>query len=394
MNKIILLSALLALTACVQTHALLRVPLNKHHPADLRLDVMGLQDEDYRGPWSVQDGPTGTPVVVNDFSNAQYYGPISVGTPGQNFNVIFDTGSSNLWVPSKTCGLNCGLHPEYDSSQSSTYVANGTVFKIMYGSGPVAGFLSQDSVNVGGLVVTNQTFAEINDVSGLGLAFLVGKFDGILGLAFQSISVDDITTVFGNMMAQGLVESPQFAFYLSATDGSQGELVLGGTDPNHYTGELVWVELTSDTYWETALDDLQLGGKSVTNATKVVLDTGTSILAGPSADVAALAAAVGAQPFPLRPSEYTIDCSKVPSLPVLTVVMGGNSFDLAGADYTLNVQGICLFGFTGIDIPAPRGPLWIMGDVFIRKYYTVFDAEGSGRLGFAPVNPGHKVSQQ
>lgn len=75
----------------------------------------------------------------------------------------------------------------------------------------------------------------------------------------------------------------------------------------------------------------------------------------------------------------------MPSLPELTVVMGGTPFTLAGSDYVLNVQGICLLGFTGIDMPAPRGPLYIMGDVFIRKFYTVFDNSGAGQLGFAPV---------
>lgn len=312
------------------------------------------------GPFYQYTQPNGVPVVINDFSNAQYYGPISVGTPGQTFNVIFDTGSSNLWIPSKTCGLNCGLHPEYNSGASTTYHANGTVFKIQYGSGPVAGFLSADTVNVGGIAVPEQTFAEINDVSGLGLAYALGHFDGILGMAFNSISIDGIPTVFNNMETEGLVDSTQFAFYLSATDGSQGELTLGGYDSNHFEGDLFWVPLTSETYWETKLDDLQLGSKSMTNATKVVLDTGTSILAGPSAEVAAIAAAVGATPFPLRPSEYTIDCSKVPTLPVLSVTIGGRSFTFAGSEYTLNVQGVCLFGMTGIDIPAPRGPLYIM----------------------------------
>jgi cathepsin D len=81
-------------------------------------------------------------VAINDYGNAQYYGEISVGTPAQKFQVIFDTGSSNLWVPSKKCGFSCLLKHKYDNSKSSTYVKNDGDFNIMYGSGPVSGKLS------------------------------------------------------------------------------------------------------------------------------------------------------------------------------------------------------------------------------------------------------------
>lgn len=330
-------------------------------------------------------GNSGDNVPVHDFSNAQYYGPITVGTPPQSFNVVFDTGSSNLWVPSASCPFSsCWFHPKYTDSSSSTYQKNGSIFAIQYGSGPVSGYLSEDVVGFGNSTVQGQVFAEINNATGLGAAFAIGKFDGILGLAFKSISEYGIPTVFDNAYSQGLVSENQFAFYFSKTDGVDGELTLGGYDETKFSGSLTWIPLISESYWEVSLFFFLWGTQPVSAATKAVLDTGTSILAGPSADVAKLALLAGATPFPLNPREYTIDCSKISSLPSLSIGLNGRTCTLEPADYIINAGGLCLFGFTGIDIPSPRGPLWILGDIFLRKYYSVFDY-ANNQVGVAPA---------
>jgi len=327
-------------------------------------------------------------VVIDQFEDAQFYGDITLGTPPQTFKVIFDTGSSNLWVAAYNCSLSCGLHARYDPTKSSTYTPDGRVFNIDYASGPVSGWVEKDVVNVGGLTY-NQTFAMVDDASGLGAAFLIGQFDGILGLAFKSISVDSIPPFFQELVQSGVLDDNVFAFYLDS-DGQSGELELGGVDPAHFSGSLQKVPLSSDTYWEVVLDNIQLNGYgNVTNVTKAVFDTGTSLLAGPVSEVAAIAKLVGATLF--LNGEYTVDCTKIPTMPDLSITVGGQTYVLTAKDYVLNVENLgieCLLGLVGIDIPAPAGPLWILGDVFQRKYYTAYywpTKSDLGYIGLAPI---------
>ncbi|KAA0153969.1 hypothetical protein FNF27_05380 [Cafeteria roenbergensis] len=384
------LSAILALAGAAAAWAAHSVPIARHGYTitDLRTGRLSSSRVLER---------LGAPgkVVINDFANAQWYGPISVGTPPQEFQVVFDTGSSNVWVPSSTCTQDaCKNKPKYDHTKSSTYVANGTKFNILYGSGPVAGFVSEDTFGVGGLSVQGFDFAEIDDVTGLGPAFSIGKFDGIAGMAFPSISVNRMPTFFDQLIANGQVEVPEFAFYLQTSNGTEvdstGELVLGGANPNHYVGDLTYVELTSNTYWQVGLDSLTVGGKSATTSKNAIIDSGTSLLAGPTEEVKAIAKAVGAEPFFLNPNEFTLDCSAVPNMPSIDVVLGGKNFTLTPKDYVLNIEDtVCLLGMIGIDVPPPAGPLWIMGDVFMRKYYSVFhmpsNQHPTGAVGFARV---------
>src|ERR1700759_2366465 len=171
--------------------------------------------------------------IIKDFSE------ITIGTPPQTFKVVLDTGSSNLWVPSTECGsIACYLHTKYDSSSSSTYKKNGTSFEIRYGSGSLSGFVSQDTMSIGDLKIKDQLFAEATEEPGLAFAF--GRFDGILGLGFDTISVNKIVPPFYEMVNQGLLDEPVFAFYLGDTADGEGEseAIFGGINEDHFTGKL------------------------------------------------------------------------------------------------------------------------------------------------------------
>merc|ERR1712054_495379 len=319
------------------------------------------------------------PVVITDYSDAQYFGEISIGTPAQEFKVIFDTGSSNLWVPSKKTPIWHWnpLHAKYDSSKSSTYVKNGSTFAIQYGSGSLEGFVSEDTVKIGNVTVAKQLFAEATNEPGL--AFKIGKMDGIMGMAWQRIAVNGIKPPWYDVVASSGMEN-LFAFYLGKGNGDNSELVLGGTDPAHYTGEISYVPLSEEAYWMFTMDEFKMGSLSTKNVT-VIADTGTSLLAGPKDFISSVQAAIGGTAVGTT-GEYMVDCSKISTLPSVTITLAGKDYVLEGKDYVLNVQGECLSGCMGIDLPAGNPVKFILGDVFLRKYFSIYD-KANNRMGFA-----------
>lgn len=315
--------------------------------------------------------------------NMSYYGAISIGTPPQDFEILFDTGSSNLWVPSAKCFIldtACHKHNRYYSVKSSTYVNNGKSFSIQYGSGSLTGFLSQDTVTVNGLAITGQVFAEAT--SEPGTSFVNSNFDGIMGMAYQSLAEDDVVPPFYNMFSQGLVDADLFSFYLSRAGTSTtagGELILGGIDSTYYTGTLTYVPVSTQGYWQFEVTSGEVSGNSICSACQAIADTGTSLIVAPEAAYDTLATAIGGESYD---GSYYVDCSTLSSLPTVSFVIGGTTFTLAPSDYIVTVTGgptNCMSSFQNMGTD-----FWILGDVFIGKYYTVFDL-GNNQVGFAPA---------
>ncbi|TYH82773.1 hypothetical protein ES332_D02G084700v1 [Gossypium tomentosum] len=433
-------------------------------------------------------------ISLKNYMDIQYFGEIGIGSPPQNFTVIFDTGSSNLWIPSSHCHFSvaCFFHSRYNSSNSSTYTEIGKPCKINYGSGMILGFFSEDNIKVGDLVVKNQVFTEATREGSVVLS--LASFDGILGLGFQDISVGNVAPLWHSMMQQSLVAQKVFSFWFNkdpmASEG--GELVFGGVDPKHFKGQHTYVPVTQKGYWQIDLEDFLVADQSTgccINCTAIV-DSGTAFIAGPFDAVKKINDAIEAKGFvsmeckkavsqygdliwqlllsgpdklcssigicsfngtqhlsdsikmvveqkgethnetevgqdlvcaaceltvawmrtemmqkktrgrvieyvnklcdtlPNPTTQLAVDCTKIPSMPTVSFVIGNKSFHLNPDQYILKVEQdmatFCISGFIPLDVPVspPQGPLWILGEIFMEAYHTVFDF-GNLRVGFA-----------
>lgn len=344
------------------TQALYRVPIEK----------VNNQNKQFQGLFKstfVED--------LTQIMDAQWFGDMTIGTPSQKFKILFDTGSSNLWIPNKSVNLWGKLKNKYHSERSSTFKANGDKMEIQYGSGAIKGFFSNDQISIAGLTVQNVDFGEIQTLS---WNFLTSKFDGILGMGWKAISVKNYDTVFDKIQQQKLVD-PSFSFYMTSTPGSTGsELILGGVDDTKYTGEFAYYPLISESYWLIAGDKMSYNGKTFGNdgGLKLIIDSGTSQIVGDTALFSEL----------IKDIPQAVDCAKLDTLPNVTFTIGGKDYVLTPEMYVLKVTALwhtqCISGFQAMDFSKTSigAGAVILGDVFMRQYYSHFDY-GNKRVGFA-----------
>ncbi|NWR47490.1 RENI protein, partial [Regulus satrapa] len=294
-------------------------------------------------------------------------------------SVVFDTGSANLWVPSYKCSplySACVSHSRYDSSKSRTYIANGTGFAIRYGTGSVKGVLSQDIVMVSDIPIV-QVFAEATALPAF--PFIFARFDGVLGMGYPGQAIDGITPGNHSRCARHTRNAPL---------SPGGEIILGGSDPAYYSGDFHYLNVSRSGSWQIRMKGVSVGAEVLfcREGCSVAVDTGASYITGPAGPVSVLMKAIGATEA--AEGEYVVDCERVPQLPNISFHLGGKVYGLSGPAYVLRQsqygEDVCVVAFSGLDIPPPAGPLWILGATFIGHYYTKFDRRHN-RIGFGPA---------
>ncbi|KAL5529952.1 hypothetical protein ACEPAF_6209 [Sanghuangporus sanghuang] len=328
---------------------------------------------------------TGLDPLTDDLDGVLWQGNVNIGTPANTFSVDFDTGSSDLFVPSTACtDANCAGHEKFNTAASSTAVDQHQTFSIEFADGStVSGEVFHDTVSIAGLTATDQAVVAATQYSA-GFALDVSPPDGLMGMAFQAISNSNSPPVFATLVAQGQTSAPVFGFTLL---DSGGELFLGGTDASAFTGGgLTFTPLvTAPAFWEVAAQRVAVGARGVVaRAQDAIADTGTTLFIVDTASARAIYAAIPGSADAARTlgeGFFTIPCDAVPG--DVSVTLGGTAFTLSPD--TLNFGRVsarsnaCVGGIVGDDLGV-----WILGDVFLRNVYTEFDV-GNLRVGFAPV---------
>jgi len=316
-----------------------------------------------------------------------YWGTMSLGTPPQPFKVIFDTGSGNLIIPSSKCtDGGCKPHRKYEKNASSTAVpvtnekGEGSS-EITFGTGQISGDFFKDKMCLGRDVCTDVNFIAADRESTE--PFDLIPFDGIMGLGFSDLSMGEGFNIVDDLQAKGALPGGQFSFYL--TDGGDSELTFGGYKSENLASDIVWSKVQRESWWQVAMDDITFNNKAqhlCQDGCQVAVDTGTSMLAGPSDLVDKLNQMV----------DVRDDCSNFQSLPQIGFQMGNHVLNLKPDDYVDRDSTSCSFSLMALDVPPPKGPVFIFGDPFLRRFVTIFDRKNS-RVGFAVAKHSDEAAQ-
>ncbi|KAF9474317.1 acid protease [Pholiota conissans] len=342
--------------------------------------------------------------VTNQDGDASFFATMTVGTPPQTLGVILDTGSADLWFAGTSCLQDCQEVQLFESAKSSSFQGGntngvGSEVVIQYGSGAVRGALSQDTVSMGGFTVSNQKFLTVDAINGVILDSDPLGPSGLMGLAFAALAKTQATPFWEALVNSNQFSSPEMAFWLARSNNLQvqdvpgGAFTLGGTNSSLFTGDIEFINMPTGTplFWTLTLSSVTINGKTVpisSDTTSAAIDTGTSLIAGPTADVTAIWATVpGSGPSPSGQGFFNFPCKT--SVEV-SISFGGKSWPISTTDIIAGQEpgesSLCIGAIFAVDVPAnTANPSWIFGDTFLKNVYSVFRATPPS-VGFAQLS--------
>uniref|UniRef100_A0AC35U3M7 Peptidase A1 domain-containing protein n=1 Tax=Rhabditophanes sp. KR3021 TaxID=114890 RepID=A0AC35U3M7_9BILA len=364
----------------------------------------------------------GVPETINNYEASTLTTNITVGTPPQAFVTLLDTGSANFWIPDSTCGRTlidcptfcseepmycksgvckesccgsfigkkpppanknpCDLKSKFHSAKSSSYVANGMQFSIYYPYGSTRGFLGQETVKIFGnsgksLTIPGTVFGQARTIPE---TFKTSRADGILGLAFTSLAIDNVVPPIIHAINKKLLDSPIFTVHLNSLTGTgkAGIITYGGLDDDNCQSDVNYIDLTIATWFQFKLDSVTAGFSGSRTAVQAISDTANSFITGPQAVTDSIAKSLGAT-FDPEYHLYTIDCKRAVADIVITIF--GIKYAIKSENMIRNHGAFCALEIISADFGG-IGYTWILGTPFMRSYCHVYDL-GNKRIGFA-----------
>ncbi|CAL1706108.1 unnamed protein product [Somion occarium] len=387
------LSLLLAL-AGIATADTISIPLNRRSIySNFTTDKVAAAAESLRFkygyiPYSQKRaGQSSAIPIINQKTDSSYLGAVSIGTPAQQFSVVLDTGSSDLWVASTGCRSCDSETPSFDPTRSSTIQriqtsqSGQSEVDIHYGSGQVAGIVAQDTVSMGGFTNTQQTMLVATQLSS---GLLDGVASGIMGLAFEALASTESTPFWQGLLQGSQLATPEMSFWLTRELDNRnarenefgGEFTLGGTNSSLFTGDIEFINLPStsqQTFWLLSMTGATVQGKNVQvptgNLALSAIDTGTTLIGGPTDGVKAIYDAVPGSVALTGDLQgfYAYPCSTEVQV---SMSFGGKSWPIDPVDMNLGTipSGQCLGGIfdlsQGSNVGSGGGnPSWVVGVV-------------------------------
>jgi cathepsin D len=319
--------------------------------------------------------------IDEDGQDLSYFSAIKFGSKGKDMWMLLDTGAANTWVMGSNCTTSaCLAHDTFGGQDSSTLHVTATPWSVSYGTGTVEGVTVTDTV----------AFANYSVGMGFGSATSASNdfnnypMDGILGLGRTASNQIGTPTVMQVLDNKNLLQANILGIHLQRnSDGAKdGQITFGGVDHSKFQGSLSYTATVSadSNLWEIPVDDVAVGGISCKlTGRSAIIDTGTSYVLMPLGDAKILHAQIPGSINTGGSPNFMIPCTTTKTI---QFTFSGVTYSVQPKDYMSKADStgkMCASNIIGQQ--AYSANQWILGDVFLKNVYTVFDFD-KDRIGF------------